>query len=184
MVTAQLNDVVAFLCWLYSCSEKGCTAVHARDCRAGDTSELSNCSTAEERCILRYAHDSLRTNSVSKIAMAYKRDLEITHDWNGTLRMGKPVRSDLVTQYVAFVREEGEKAEVEVSQAPALLHSHLATIIAHMTLRIRCTHYPYDKIFLARDIAVFTVAFSTTKRGDRLSRTLIRGDFKQKADLV
>ena len=83
-----------------------------------------------------YAHDSLRTNYVSKLDMAYERDLRVTHDLNGTLRTSKPFRSDLVTQYMAFVREEQKKAGVEVSQAPALLHSHLAAIIAHMTLRI------------------------------------------------
>ena len=55
-------------------------------------------------CTLRYAHDSLRTNYVSKLAMAYKRDLGVTHDWNGALRTGNPVRSDVVTQYMAFVR--------------------------------------------------------------------------------
>ena len=94
-----------------------------------------------------YVHDSLRTNYVSKLAMAYERDLGVTHDLNGTLRTGKPFRSDSVTQYMAFVREEQKKAGVEVSQAPALLHSHLAEIIAHMTLRIRCTQDSYNRIF-------------------------------------
>ena len=139
---AQPNDVATFLCWLDYCSEKRRTAVHARDCEAVGTSELSNCSTTEEGCTLRYAHDSLRTNYVSKLAMAYERDLGVTHDWNSALRTGNPVRSDLVTQYMAFTREEQKKAEVEVSQAPAMLHSHLTAIIAHMTLHIRCTQDP------------------------------------------
>ena len=138
VVMAQRNDVVTFLCWLDSCSEKRRTAVHVRDCEAVDTSELSNCSTIEEGCTLRYAHDSLRTNYVSKLAMAYERDLGVTHDWNSALRTSNPTRRDLVTQYLASVREEQKKAGVEVSQAPALLHSHLAAIIAHMTLRIWC----------------------------------------------
>ena len=43
-----------------------------------------------------------------------------------------------------------------------------------MTLRIRCTQDPYDRIVFASDIALFTVAFSTLKRGDGLSRTLIQ----------
>ena len=175
MGMAQPNDVVTFLCWLDSCSDKRRTAVHARDCEAVGTSELSNCSATEEGCILRYAHDSLRTNYVSKLAMAYERDMGITHDWNSALRTGNPVRSDLVTQYMAFIRKEQKtKAGVEVSQAPAMLHSHLVAIIAHMTLRLRCTQDPYDRAVLARDIALFTVAFSTLKRGDGLSRTLIQ----------
>ena len=170
----QPNDVVTFLCWLDTCSEKRRTAVYAMDCEAVGTSELSNCSTTEEGCTLRYAHDSLRTNYVSKLAMAYERDLGETHDWNSTLRTGNPVRSDLVTQYMAFIREEQKKAGVEVSQAPAMLHSHLAAIFAHMTLHIRCTQDPYDRVVFARDIALFTVAFNTLKRGDGLSRTLIQ----------
>ena len=43
-----------------------------------------------------------------------------------------------------------------------------------MTLRLRCTQDTYGRILLARDIALFTVVFSTTKRGDGLSRTLIQ----------
>ena len=70
----------------------------------------------------------------------------MTHDWNGALRTGNPVRSDLVTQYMAFLREEQKKAGVGVSQAHAMLHSHLTVIIAYMTLRIRCTQDPYDRI--------------------------------------
>ena len=133
-----------------------------------------NRSTTEEGCTLRYAHDSVRTNYVSKLAMAYERDLGVTHDWNSALRTGNPVKSDLVTQYMAFIREEQKKAGVEVSQAHAMLHSHLTAIITRMTLRIRCTQDPYDRIVLARDIALFTVAFSTLERGDELSRTLIQ----------
>ena len=74
--------------------------------------------------------------------MAYERDLGVAHDWNSALKTGNPVRSDLVTQRMAIVREEQKKAGVEVSQAHAMLHSHLTAIIAHMTFRIRCTQAP------------------------------------------
>ena len=107
--------------------------------------------------------------------MAYERDLGVTHDdWNSAPRTGNPVRSDLVTQYMAFIRKEQKKAGVEVSQAPAMLHSHLTAIIAHMALHIRCTQDHYDRVVFDRDIALFTVAFNTLKRGDGLSRTLIQ----------
>ena len=142
MVMAQPKDVVAFLCWLDFCSEKKRKAVHARDCEAVGTSKLSNCSTTEEGCTLRYAHDSFRTNYVSNLAIAYERDLGVTHGWNSALRTGNPIRSDLVTQYEAFVREEQKNAGIEISQAPALLHSHFAAIIAHMTFCIRSHRTP------------------------------------------
>ena len=129
----------------------------------------------EEGCTLRYAHVSLRTNYVFKLAMTYEQNLGVAYNWNGTLRTGNPARSNLGTQYTTFVREEQKNAEIKVSQAPALLHSYLAIIIAHITFRIRCTHDPCDIIGLARDIALFTAAFSTTKRRDGgLSRTPIQ----------
>ena len=106
MATAKPSGVVAFLFRRDSCSEKIHTVVHARDCGAVGTLELSNCSTAEGGCTLRYAHASVRTNYVFKLAMAYERNLGAIHNWNGTPRTGNSVRSDLITQYMTFVREE------------------------------------------------------------------------------
>ena len=59
MVMAQPNGVVTFLCWLDSCSEKRRTTVHARNCEAVDTSELSNRSTTEEGCTLQSSYFKL-----------------------------------------------------------------------------------------------------------------------------
>ena len=132
MIMAQPNDVVTSLCWLDSCSEKRRTAVHARDCEAVGTSELSNYSTTDNGFTLRYAHDSSRTIYVPKFAMVYERDLGVTHVWNSTLRTGTS-EAVLVTQYMAFIREEQKKAGVEASEAPAMLHSHLTATVAHMT---------------------------------------------------
>ena len=53
-----------------------------------------------------------------------------------------------------------------------MLHSHLTATIAHITPHIRCAQDPYGRVVFARNIALFTVAFSTLKRGDGLSRTL------------
>ena len=103
---------------------------HTRDCEAVSTLEQPNCPTAEGGCTLRYAHDCLRTDYISRLTTAYERDLGITHDWNSTLRTGNSIRNDVATQYVAFVREEQGKAGAEVPQAPARLRSHLAAITA------------------------------------------------------
>ena len=126
----QTGGVVAPLCWLDSCSEERRTVAHIRDCEAVSTFELLNCPTAEGGCTLRYAHDSLRTNYISKLTMAYQRDLGVTHDRNGTHRTGNSIRSDVDTQYMTFVREEHGKAGAKVPQAPARLCSHFAAITA------------------------------------------------------
>ena len=141
---------------------------------SGGTSTLDTCSTKGGDCALRYAHESLRTNYVSKLSMFYERDLGIVSDWSDNLRTGNPARSALVTSYITFSREEQKRAGVTVKQAPALLSSHLRALVIPMRARLCCTQDPYTRALLARDIALFTIAFRTTKRGDELSRTLIQ----------
>ena len=143
-------------------------------CTQVGTAELSGCSTQPGECAKRYAHDYLRTQYVSKLAVAYERDLGITTDWSGALRIGNPIRSDLVTQYMTFTREEQKEAGVAVKQAPAVLPSHLHTIVSPLGARLQCKSDRYTRVGLARDLALFTVAFETTKRGGDLSRTLIQ----------
>ena len=174
MATAQPRDIVQFLCWLDSCSSRRRTVVHAMHCTQVGTTELSGCSTQPGECTKRYAHDSLRTNYVSKLAMAYERDLGISPDWSDALRIGNPIRSDQVTQYLTFTREEQKKTGVAVKRAPAVLPSHLHTIVSPLRARLQCTSDRYTRIVVARDLALFTVAFEATKRGDELGRTLIQ----------
>ena len=86
------------LCWLDSYNNKRRTVVHAMHCTHVGTVELSGCSTQPGECAKRYAHNSLRTNYVSKLAVAYERDLGITTDWSDALRIGNPIISHLFTQ--------------------------------------------------------------------------------------
>ena len=75
---------------------------------------------------------------------------------------------------MTFTREEQKKARVSVKQAPAVLPTHLHTIVSPLRARLQCTSDPYTRVVFARDPALFTVAFEATKRGDELNRTLIQ----------
>ena len=97
MATAQPRDIKRFLCWPDSCSNRRRRVVHAMHCTQVGNAELSGRSTQPGECAKRYAHDSLRTNYVSKLVMASERDLGITTDWSDAPRIGNPIRSDLVT---------------------------------------------------------------------------------------
>ena len=174
MATAQPRDIVQILYWLDSCSNRRRTVVHVMHCTHVGTAELSGCSTQPGECAKRYAHDSLRTNYVSKLDVAYERDLGITTDWSDALRIGNPIRRDLDTQYIKFTREEQKKSGAAVKQTPAVLPSHLHTIVSPLRARLQCTFDPCIRVVLARDLVLFTVAFGTTKRGDELRRTLIQ----------
>ena len=75
---------------------------------------------------------------------------------------------------MAFITGEQKRAGVLVKQAPALLRSHLGAILSTMRSKMHGTTSLVEKATLARDIAFFTVAFSTTKRGEEITRTLIQ----------
>ena len=100
MAAAQPRDIVQFLGWLDSCSNKRRRVVHAMHCTQVETAGLSGCSTQPGECAKRYAHDSLRTNYISKLAVAYERNPGITTDWSDALRISNSIRSDLVTHYM------------------------------------------------------------------------------------
>lgn len=78
----------------------------------------------------------------------------------------KPRASDLVAQYMAFTSGEQNK--------PTILRSHLAKIVEPMRIQLQNTSSDDIRATLARDIAFFTVAFSSTKRGAELTATLLQ----------
>lgn len=171
---AQPRDVVEYLCFLDSCGRGRRTVVHDRECSAVGTDSLAECSTKSGECGKRFAHESLRTNHVSKLAMMFEKDAGCTHDWNSQSRTGNPVKSDLVAQYMRFTTKQQKRAGVLVKQAPAMLRSHLSKIFGPMRATRDSRAPVFERLVLARDVAFFAVAFSTTKRGDELVNTLIQ----------
>ena len=65
-----------------------------------------------------------RTTYVSKLGMVFEKELGVVDSWSSTLWVGNAVRSDLVTQYMAFTTGEQKQAGVLVKQAPTILRSH------------------------------------------------------------
>lgn len=166
MEAAQPKDALDFLCWMDSCSKGRRTPVHSRSCSAVGKSDFKTCSTKPGECTFRYAHDSLRSNYVSKLTVVYEKELGTTTVWNEALGNGNPFKSELVSQYMAFTREEQKKAGVLVKQAPALLQSHLSKITALLQAQLRRSTDPLIRVTLARDIAVFHGSISVRQKGE------------------
>lgn len=61
-----------------------------------------------------------------------------------------------------------------VKQAPVILKSHLERIMLPMQIKLQNASEDVERLTLARDIAFFAVAFSTTKRGAELMNILIQ----------
>ena len=71
-----------------------------RSCAAVGASSLIECSTAPSFCGKRFAHESLLTNHVSKLALMFEKEAACTHDSNRQSRTGNPARSEFATQYL------------------------------------------------------------------------------------
>ena len=123
--------------------------VHAHHCSAVGTKDLTACSTKSGKYNLRYAHDSLRSNHVSKLGMVFEKGLGVVNSWSSTLRIGNPVRSDLVTQGMAFTTGGQKQAGVLVKQAPTILRSHLAQILLPIRTQLQITTSDVDRVTLA-----------------------------------
>ena len=57
-----------------------------------------------------------------------------------------------------------------VKQEPASLRSRLQSIMRPINQELRATRELVQKVFVTRKIALFTVAFSSKKRGGELTR--------------
>ena len=147
--------------------------VHARHCSAVGTKDLIACSTKPGECNLRYARDSLRSNHVSKLGMVFEEELGV--GTRGAVRYGLGIRYE-ATQSLSTWPYTGEhkQAGVLVKQAPTILRSRLAQILLLIRTQLQITTSDIDRVTLARDIAFFAVAFSTTKRGAELTAALIQ----------
>ena len=156
MQTAQQSNIVKVICWLDSCGPRRRTPVYALHCTAVGTSTFDSCSIMAVDCTLRYAHDSLRANYVSNLSVFYQRDLGMSRIGAITYVRETPHAALLLTSYMAFSREEQNKACVTIKQALALLSSHPRALVVPMRARLCCTEDPYTRALLARDIADFT----------------------------
>ena len=97
--------------------------------------------------------------------MFYERDLGITSAWNDTQPTGRQPRSDRPSRPVHDIYTRTKNAGVLVKQVPALLDSHLKDIIIPMRTRTHYTSNTTERVILARDIALYAVAFRTRSVG-------------------
>ena len=96
--------------------------------------------------------------------MVFEKEMGVVTPWSKTMRVGNPVKSELVAQYMAFTTSEQKQAGVLVKQAPVILRSHLEKIIFPMQIKLQYASTDVERVTLARDIAFFSVAFSTTNQ--------------------
>ena len=87
-------------------------------------------------------------------------------------RVGNPCSSMLVESYLTFVSEDQKQVWVAVNQAAPMLEHTLIDLLSDMRSRVKVTASLTERISLTRDIALFSLAFYSMRRGYDLSFTL------------
>ena len=78
----------------------------------------------------------------------------------------------LVEAYLTFVSEEQKQVGVPVKQAAPMLSHTLAQLLQSMRVRAQLAESLSERIAITRDVALFSLAFYSMRRGFNLSFTL------------
>ena len=109
---------------------------------------------------------------MSKLRMAFREQLGEGEAWDPVEKKGNPCSSVLVESYLTFVTEEQKKVGVPVKQAAPMLAHTLAQLLQDMRVRAQLMASVSDRIAITRDIALYSSAFYSLRRGFDLSFTL------------
>lgn len=169
-IQATPDDVVDWFSFLDS-QGRGTKLVHDVACPGVGSANRGRCPPGAT-CAKRYAADSLRKGFYSKLKMAYKEQLGRGEDWNPVSRTGNPCATPAVEAYLTFTAAEQRQVGVSVNQAPPLLEDTLSPLLQNMRLRAQAADSVRERIVLTRDVAIFSLAMYSMRRGADLCFTM------------
>ena len=164
------EDVVRFLIFK-EMEGKGRTIVHKQMCKNLGSLCLTGCE--KEKCGLRHAYDSLRSGYVEKLKSIFE-EAGFSGKWNPQRSEGNPTKSVKVQQYMEFVKKEQGLAGVTPKQAKVILRSKVKQLIEMLKILRDKTKNRIRKMLISRDIAIFSLAFCTSKRGDDIVKIVAK----------
>ena len=112
---------------------------------------------------------SLDKGHASKLKCAMMEQVGKLDDRDCVEKRGSPVASPLVRGYLSFVQEEQWRVGVGVKQAPPSVAVQLRELVRDMRRSAQTLPTAAERIAIIRDVAIFSLAFHTMKRGFELS---------------
>jgi hypothetical protein len=161
----------------------GRTFVHSKACENLGQPSKNNGEGTEGRvlqgctgeCKVRHAAQSLRTGIVQMLVNGYQ-SLGVKDVWDPENRTGNPATAKEIKQYIQFSMKEQLQAGITPKQAAVILRQEFETLIQRMRaslFSIEERENSLEELVIRRDMAIFAVAFSSTKRGESLCNLLI-----------
>lgn len=154
-------DILRFLVWK---DRKGKTQVHDKSCPFIGNGGKSPCE-----CPTRLAAGTV-DSTIGKLRSIFHA-LGRSSDWDELTLSGNPVTHHSVKSYLKSVRWEQAQARTPCRQATPLFWDKFLKVVQHIRSTLEKTDTtPLEKYILARDLAFFTVAFSSGGRTGDLGR--------------
>ena len=126
-----------------------------------------------EECGFRHAYDSLRSGYFEKLKGLFEEE-GMSGKWNPQRKEGNPAKSLRVSQYMEFVKKEQGVAGITPKQAKVILRNKVKTLIEMLRMKRDKTKNTVKKMLISRDIAIFSLAFCTSKRGDDIAKIVAK----------
>ena len=170
ILEAQDKDILDYL--IFKNITSGKTWVHDTNCPSlGLRQKTQSCTT--HNCSFNHAAQSMRTGVLHMLKKGFQ-DIGLSGPWNVASKMGNPVESLLVTEYLTMIKQQQAKAGVTQKQAAILLRDETHRLIQSMISKLYKPNISLKETFdLLRDLALITLAFATGKRGDDLQNLLV-----------
>jgi len=155
------KDVLQFLIFK-DVNDSGRTLVHKTTCPNIGTQTLENCEDLIG-CGLRHQAESMRVGIVDKLRKAFE-EVGRKGPFNPVEQSGDPTRSNLVREYIVFIRKEQGMSGVYSTGAKHMDRIKMDRLMENMRLDIRGMKRGVRKLKMKERRAMYSFCFTAIKR--------------------
>ena len=155
------RDVLHFLVFK-DVNDSGRTVVHKETCPHLGTPSLESCSD-QIQCGLRHQAESMRVGIVDKLRKGFE-EVGRKGPYSSLDQMGDPTRSNLVREYISFIRQEQGKAGVFSRGARNMERFKMDRLMECMWWTIRGLKRGVRKLKMKERRAMYAFCFTAIKR--------------------
>jgi len=155
------KDVLQFLIFK-DVNDSGRTLVHKPACPNIGTRTLENCEDLTG-CGLRHQAESMRVGIVDKLRKAFE-EVGRKGPFNSVEQTGDPTRSNLVREYIVFIRKEQGMSGVYSTGAKHMDRIKMDRLMENMRLDIRGMKRGVRKLKMKERRAMYSFCFTAIKR--------------------
>ena len=155
------QDVLKYLIYK-DVDDSGRTVVHKDSCPFLGSASVENC-VDQVQCGLRHQSESMRVGIVDKLRKAFE-EVGRKGPYNSLDQMGDPTRSNLVKEYIIYIRQEQGKAGVFPKGARNMERFKMDKLMDRMQFTIRGMKRGVRRLKMKERRGMYSFCFTAIKR--------------------